>query len=128
MRLQQLFEYQFPQIKHKTVTRLPAAYHHGSRGGSLTGFRKGYVPSPLRRKNADHLGTGEFASVYSNRDLPYDVRKVSRKSTPASEHEDDRPDGFYYYMMELANNPDNSNPYFPRFRDITVYELSLIHI
>ncbi len=117
MRLQQLFEYQFPEIKHRKVGKVPDQYHHGDKGvkGSGKNYQRGFVPGVMKRdKDVEHLGTRTFSSAYVHKDRPQDVRKISHLTHDV--------DGYFYYVKELAANPDNDNPYFPRFRDITFYE------
>lgn len=116
MRLQQLFEYQFPTIKRRKVSKVPDQYHRGDIAAGNK-YHRDHVPNVMKRdKDVEHLGTRTFSSAYVHKDRPQDVRKVSRRV----EAEDI--DGYFYYVKELETNPDNDNPYFPRFRDITFYE------
>ena len=121
MKLQQLFEYEFPKITHRKVTKLPDnVYNRGE--GTAHNYDPGFVPKVLKRSaGVEHLGTGHFASAYSHKDRPQDVRKVSRQAQAYGKG-GAGVDGFYHYMKELSNHEDNSNPYFPKFRGITIYE------
>lgn len=107
MKLINLFEYTFPKIKYRNTPNHPTAF---DRVGNKTANR-------LRNsKDIEHLGTGSFASTYTNPNrTPHDVRKASKQM------ERQHIDGFYFYIRALENNPDNTNPYFPRFREITIY-------
>ena len=114
MKLAALFEYTFPKIEVRNVSKLPRQYHHGDEGAPAD-YDPEYEPG-IMKKGAKHLGTGHFSSVYTDpKKIPHDVRKVSR---PRDFKEID---GFYHYMIELAKHPDNGNPYFPRFRAIKIY-------
>ena len=107
MKVNQLFEYEFPEIRQRSVPRVPDAYRpaHG-------------VDPPLvkRNKKVKHMGSGAFASVYRNQDRPEDVTKISK---PMSLH-----DGYHKYIKALKNHPDNGNPYFPKVRAATKYTLN----
>ncbi len=114
MKLAALFEYTFPKIERRNVSKLPKQYHHGS-SSSVDDYDPEFEPQVMKR-GGEHLGTGHFSSVYSDpKRTPHDARKVSR---PRDLHEID---GFYHYMVELEKWPDNGNPYFPRFRAIKIY-------
>lgn len=111
MRLQYLLEYTFPEIRYKTVTKLPKQYADVD----LTqGLQK--RPGVMRRNpKVQHLGTGYFSSVYGHEDRPQDVRKISSISGVKSV------DGFFHYMIALSKHEDYANPYFPKVRSMTVY-------
>ena len=114
MKLAALFEYTFPKIERRNVSKLPKQYHHGS-DESPQDYDPEYEPGVMK-KGAKHLGTGHFSSVYTDpKKIPHDVRKVSRARGFREI------DGFYHYMVELSEWPDNGNPYFPRFRAIKIY-------
>lgn len=119
MKLEQIIlEYTFPEIKYQRVSKLPDQYHHGAdslqQGGIA--YQKGYNPRVMRSKGVEHLGTGQFGSVYGHKDRPHDVRKISRSLNVQ------RLDGFFYFLKALSETPEeNTNPYFPRIRSITVY-------
>ncbi len=122
MKLQQLLEYQFPQIKTRSVRRAPDQYNLRSERSQREETTGEYeddpippMPRVLRDPNVYHLGTGSFASVYTHKDQPHDVRKLSRRQGS------NRYDGFWTYIIALSHHSDNGNPYFPRFRSITNY-------
>ena len=102
MKIKQLIEYEFPEIRQRSVPRVPNAYKP-SEG----------KPAVLRNKKVKHMGSGAFASVYKNQDRPEDVTKISK---PMSIH-----DGYNKYIAALKNHPDNGNPYFPKVRSATKY-------
>lgn len=107
MKLVDLFEYTFPKIQYVTTTKPPVA-HADDRDG------RRHV---IKRKGTEHLGSGTFASAYHDpKQSPHEVRKVSK------EMHERKIDGFYYYIKELENNPDNDNPYYPRFSAIKIYK------
>ena len=107
MKLIDLYEYQFPKIQTVNTSKPPVAHHDDS-------DRKRHVS---KRKDVKHLGSGSFASTYSNpKKTPHEVRKVSQSAVS------EEIDGFYFYMLELAKHPDNTNPYFPRFNAIKIYK------
>ena len=124
MKLQQLFEYQFPEIRTRKVKRAPDQYnlraefdHRKKTDPESTIHTK--VPSEprvMRDPDVAHLGTGSYSSVYAHKDKPHDVRKLSRATAPT------RYDGFWTYIKALSKHYDNGNPYFPRFGSITNYE------
>ena len=114
MKLATLFEYIFPKIERRNVSKLPKQYHHGS-DTSAPDYEADYEPGVMK-KGGEHLGTGHFSSVYTNpKRSPHDARKVSRP------RDFRQIDGFYHYMVELEKWPDNGNPYFPRFSAIKIY-------
>lgn len=121
MKLQQLLEYQFPEIKTRSVRRSPDQYNLRSeydKREDVGSDPEGPRPSPprvMRDPNVHHLGTGSFASVYTHKDRPHDVRKLSRGQEPK------KYDGFWEYIKALSKHSDNGNPYFPRFSSITNY-------
>jgi len=111
MKVSQLLEYQFPKIQKVNVRKdkQPTAYR---------GFHSGApIPKHMEKdKDTEHLGSGTFSAAYHNpKKSPHDVRKVSKQM---DRHEID---GFFFYMQGLEDNPDNTNPYFPRFREIKIY-------
>lgn len=120
-----ILEYQFPDIKKVNVHKHkhPAAYRSDfgmAADNNLSTAGGGYgVNDPRllkRNKDVEHLGSGTFASAYTNpKTIPHDVRKISKQQ---DRHDID---GFFFYMQGLADNPDNTNPYFPRFREIKIY-------
>lgn len=121
MKLEQIIlEYQFPEIKYRKIGKLPTQYHHGAdvlRRGPTHLYKRDYSPRAMRSKGVEHMGTGMFSSVYSHEDRPHDVRKVSRHLNAS------KLDGFFYFLKALEQHPDeNTNPYFPRIRSVTVYE------
>ena len=100
MRYAELLEYSFPKIHTVNVK----SQRHPGRGLGRTA-------------DAEYVGGGSFADAYSNpKRTPHDIRKLSNQ--PRNAHD---LDGFFYYIKALEKNPDNDNPYFPRFRQIKVY-------
>lgn len=103
-----LFEYTFPEPKVKVISkeRLPDLDRQSARDKNI---------KPI---STDPLKQGYFSKVFHNPvRSPHDVRKISQL-----QHIEDI-DGFYFYMRELYHHSDNSNPYFPRFREITLYTI-----
>lgn len=111
MKVQHLLEYQFPKIQQVNVAheKHPKAYR-GRHSDSK-------IPAHMQKnRDTEHLGSGTFSAAFHNpKQSPHDIRKVSRQMDRFDI------DGFYYYMHGLADNPDNTNPYYPRFREIKVY-------
>lgn len=100
MRYAELLEYTFPEIRKVEVK---SDRHPGS--------------AIDRDKDTEYVGGGSFADAYANpKRTPHDIRKLSNR--PRDAHDID---GFFYYIKALEQNPDNTNPYFPRFRQIKVY-------
>ena len=115
MRIDVLQEYEFPEIQTKIVKSLPDQYNkqykiHGDTVGKTPGVMK-------RSKDVKHLGTGSYASAYSHKDRPADVRKISGQRPTFGSLADE----FWYWIQFLSKDKNNDNPYFPRFREITVY-------
>lgn len=94
----------FPEIRKKRVKRLPQQHN----------FMNVDNPSVLRNPNVKHLGSGSFASAYSHKDRPHDVRRISKPAV--------HPDGYHVYIEALKNNPDYDNPYFPQIHEVTKYQ------
>lgn len=94
----------FPETRKKRVKRLPQQHN-------FMNFDK---PSVLRNPNVKHLGSGSFASAYTHKDRPHDIRRISK---PAVD-----PDGYHVYIEALKNNPDHDNPYFPQIHEVTKYQ------
>ena len=100
MRYAELIEYAFPKIQQVDVK----SHRHPARG---TG----------RDPDTEYVGGGSFADAFANpKRTPHDIRKLSNR--PRDAHDID---GFFYYIKALEQNPDNTNPYFPRFRQIKIY-------
>jgi len=100
MRYTELLEYAFPEIQKVEVK----SHRHP---GRATG----------RNKDAEYVGGGSFADAFANpKRTPHDIRKLS--NMPRNAHD---LDGFFYYLMALEKNPDNTNPYYPRIRQAKVY-------
>jgi len=98
MKIQHLLEYQFPKIAR---VEIPHNKHPRRDNSRIADFE---------------IGRGNFSKAFHNPEkAPHDVRKVSSRKSRSSI------DGFYHYIIALEDNPDNSNPYFPRFRDIKIY-------
>lgn len=121
MKVEYLIEYQFPEIKTRTITRAPPDhYFHGM----IDTGKDAYIPPDarmseprvMRNKKVRHFGTGSYASTYGHQDNPHDVRKVSLRQQVKDY------DGFWTFILALSKHEDNDNPYFPRFRSITNYE------
>ena len=112
MRIDFLTEYEFPKIQTKIVKSLPDQYNKQHHGGDE------FPPVMKRSKDVEHLGTGSFASAYSHKDRPGDVRKISTKFEVGYAP----PDSFWNWIEFLSKHEHNDNPYFPRFRQITVYK------
>jgi len=108
MKLINLFEYEFPEIQQKTVKRLPKQHKLAHTNASV-----------LRNKKVKHLGSGAFASAYSNQDRPEDVRKVSGQS---SVH-----DGYMKFIRAVRDSSEVGNPYFPKFREASEYNDNETH-
>ena len=99
MRYAELLEYSFPEIQHVTVK---SDRHPGRAAG---------------RGDSEHVGGGSYGDAWGNPSrTPQDIRKLSNKPR----HRDGI-DGFYFYMLELENHSDNTNPYFPRIRQAKIY-------
>ena len=113
MRLETLLnEYTFPKIKEVTVDR---TRHPGQREVWDDKLEKS-VSALQKKGGAERLGRGSYAAAYSNpKRTPQDVRKVSDPQFESNI------DGFYFYMQALKDHPDNTNPYFPRIREMKVY-------
>jgi len=110
MKIQHLLEYKFPNIQTVNVAK---ARHPGQRGDQLVNRSRDMNHVP---RGAKHMGAGEFSTVYKNEiGAPHDVRKISK---PKRGH---AIDGFYFYIKALEAHNDNTNPYFPRFRNIKIY-------
>ncbi len=101
-----IVEVEFPKIRQRIVSRLPRQWNSMQTG----------KPSVLRNPKVRHHGTGAFASTYSHKDRPEDVRKITKPSGFA--------DGYHKYIELLKDNPDFDNPYFPKIREITRYKSS----
>ncbi len=115
MRIDVLQEYEFPKIQTKIVKSLPDQYNKQYKAHGQT---YGKVPTVMKRsKDVKHLGTGSFASAYSHKDRPGDVRKISGQFEVTGRTVDE----FWHWVEFLSKDPNNDNPYFPRFREITVY-------
>ena len=121
MKLEYLVEYQFPEIKTRTLKRAPPDHYFQ---GMTDSGKDAYIPPDaqltlprvMRNKKVRHFGTGSFASTYGHRDNPHDIRKLSTKQQVKDY------DGFWTFILALSKHKDNDNPYFPRFRSITNYE------
>ena len=108
-------EHEFPQAKERDVKDAPDLYDYQSDDAYWDDEdvppEKGNIAD---RSNIEKLGTGAFASAYQHKDNPYDVVKGSKAS--------EIPDGFTAFYDAIAKNKDaQSNPYFPRFRDMSKY-------
>ena len=112
MKLSQILEYEFPAFRERSSTRLPDQHKYAR--------EKHLKPGVLRNKKVKHVGSGAFASTYSHQDRPEDVRRISRSQTFK--------DGYWVYVQALKDHPDNSNPYFPKFREGTEYHQRSGHV
>lgn len=109
MKIRPLLEHAFPKIKERNVRRLPNNYLDDI-------YKKAPHPKVMGDPNVHHLGSGSFASAYTHKDNPHDIWKSSRHMS-ADGHDID---GFYYYLKALESFKGNTNPYFPRFRNIRI--------
>ena len=99
MRYRELVEYSFPTIQHVEV---PRQRHPGR--------------SIRRGRAGNYVGDGSFAQATANPNNPHDIRKTSKDPQKRKAI-----DGFYFYLLELENYTDNTNPYFPRIRQAKIY-------
>lgn len=100
MKIKHLLEYVFPKIQNVEVK---TDRHPGQR-------------NTMKPNDVKYAGGGNFSNVWQNpQKTPHDVRKISKG------HMRMDIDGFYFYLLELEEHNDNTNPYFPRFREIKVY-------
>ena len=121
MKLEYLVEYEFPEIKTRTLKREPPDHYFQ---GMIDSGKDAYIPPDanitlprvMRNKKVRHFGTGSYASTYGHQDNPHDIRKLSSKQQVRDY------DGFWTFILALSRHEDNANPYFPRFRSITNYE------
>ncbi len=104
MKIKDILE-DFPKIRKKRVKRLPKQHAYMGIGKD--------APSVLRDPKVKHLGSGSFASAYTHKDRPHDIRRISAPSI--------EPDAYHKYIDALKKSPDYDNPYFPQIHEVTKY-------
>ena len=119
MRLYELFEHTFPEIEVRKPSKRPVDIfdYEGTARDDRNAINFGGKPEPkVPNKNpkVKTLGSGTFATAYVNQDTPQDVTKGSQLAK--------QPDGFQAFFTALSKDEEaQSNPYFPRFRQIRTY-------
>ena len=117
MRLYELFEHTFPEIKTHKPNRAPDLYDYEDEDNAYHDDDDLQPDDNPHANNPDIkvLGTGAFASAYQHKDTPHDVTKGSKASY--------KPDGFQALFTALSKDEDaQANPYFPRFRKINKFQ------
>ena len=118
MKLYELItEYEFPKVKYqKPGNTVPDFYDYDD------GMDSFHTDDDFRDENQKNiksdrvkkLGSGAFSTAYQDKDNPHDVMKGSKQQVV--------PDGYQIFFTALEENPEmQSNPYFPRFRNISRY-------
>jgi len=117
MRLYELLEQDFPEIKYRAArSKVPDLYAYSDPDSfrsddDVTPIDKHYAENP----NVSKLGIGAFSTAYQHKHSPHDVVKGSKLTT--------KPDGFEAFFMALSEHPKmQANPYFPRFRNINRFK------
>ena len=108
-------EHEFPKAKERDVKNVPDLYDYDDEDAYWDDEDEPPEKSnPAKDKDIERLGTGAFATAYKHKKNPYDVVKGSKASK--------EPDGFVSFYDALAKDEEaQSNPYFPRFRDMSKY-------
>ena len=117
MRLYELLEQDFPEIKYRAARdKVPDLYAYSDPDSfrsddDVTTIDKHYAENP----NVTKLGMGAFSTAYQHKHSPHDVVKGSKLTA--------KPDGFEAFFMGLSEHPEmQTNPYFPRFRNINRFK------
>ena len=116
MRLHELVEHTFPQIKTHQRRTPPDLYNYED-DDAIHADEDDPTEWNPHAENPDikNLGTGAFASAYQHKDTPHDVTKGSKASYV--------PDGFQALFTALSKDKEaQANPYFPRFRSINKFQ------
>jgi hypothetical protein len=119
MRLYELFEHTFPEIKTHNrwkTGKIPDLYNYEDEDDAYVDDKDEPPENNPHVDNPDIkvLGTGAFATAYQHKDTPHDVTKGSKATTT--------PDGFQALFTALSKDEDaQANPYFPRFRSINKF-------
>lgn len=108
-------EYEFPEIKYqKAAQTVPDFYDYEDNAFYTDDDFRTDNQKNIKSDRVKKLGSGAFSTAYQDKDNPHDVMKGSKQQVV--------PDGFQVFFTALEENPDmQSNPYFPRFRNISRY-------
>ena len=109
-------EHEFPKAKTRHTKNAPDIYDYEGddaypdEDDEWPAGGNPHVDNP----DIETLGSGAFATAYKHKKNPYDVVKGSKAQKA--------PDGFVSFHDALSKDEDaQSNPYFPRFRDMSKY-------
>ena len=107
-------EQDFPEIKYRAPRhKLPDIYdyEHEDSWQDEEDFQQ-YAQFNPDASKVRTLGSGSFSTAYQDKRSPHDVVKGSKQAVV--------PDGFQIFFTALSETPEmQSNPYFPRFRNIS---------